>query len=743
MLFRLIKYHIFALLVFGSLISVDKGNCSHADESPKNVLLLNSYHQGMSWVDHVTTGVHDIITPETSDVILFIENMDTKHNPSPDYLRTLRNLYKSKYAEVDFDLILASDNNAYDFLRSYRSELFGEVPVVFCGVNDFHEDQLSGLSKFTGVIEGLSATETVEIALKNHPGTKEIFVINDYLKTGRAAQKEISQQLEPFSSQLKIRYNDNLSLTELENQLARLGKGVVVLLGGYFSDRDGYYVTYEQIGRILAESSHVPIYCLVEFNLGEGVVGGRVVDGLSQGQAMAGIGMRILYGEDADAIPVVKKNVNRSIFNYEELKRFGIDEKLLPGDALITNLPSPVYEVEKEALWTSFVIFTVVFGLMIWLVYLLNRNEKIKKRLEQSESYNRMIFEESPVGIAFCRMNGELLDVNSAYANIVGYSIEELRNISYLDLTPDEYAELETEKLAMLEEEGYFGPYEKDYITRDGGRVPVRASVRLLQKENDEPYILASVEDISKEKLEQARTARMSHLASLGELAAGVAHEINNPINGVINYSQFFLNRFDPPKEEQEILRRIIKEGTRVADIVTNLLNYSRKDSSRLEEVTLLDVVSGTLSLFNNQLMKEGIELSLVAEDYVPTVFGRLSDLERLVMNLVSNSRYALNQKPSAESGPGKMIEIAVQNLRRGKESWARISVEDNGTGIPEEYLEKVFNPFMTTKPAGDGTGLGLSICYQIVQAHNGIIDIESEAGFYTRVTIDLPPFSS
>jgi len=692
----------------------------------------------MTWVDRITTAVVQGLESEYDDIIFHIENMDSKRNPSPAYQRTLYALYKQKFAGVSFDLILASDNNAFDFLRTYREDLFGEVPVVFGGVNDFSDDQIADIRNFTGVAEVFDAARTVEQALKNHPGTKEIFIINDYLKTGRAWENDIRKQLRPLSASVQFTYAENYTLEELEEHIANLPPHALVLLGVYFSDRDGRYLTYEQVGKMLSRKSRVPVYCLLNFNIGDGVVGGNVIDGFSQGQAMAEIGLRILKGEDPNGIPVVKTGVNRNIYNYKEMVRFNIDEKSLPPDSVFINKPSPVYQVDKRTAWMAVLIIGCVVSLILWLSYLLVKNERIKRRLKESEAYNRTIFEESPIGLAFCGLDGELLDVNSAYAGILGYPAEELIGRSYMEFTPQGYEEQEDNKLEMLKKHGRFGPFEKQYRNRAGELVPIRVSCAMLGSPKGQ-YNLASVENISQEKQDQIRAAQMSHLASMGELAAGVAHEINNPINGVINYAQLCLNRYSPPGEGEEFLRRIIKEGKRVADIVKNLLHYSHQNSSPPELVNLQDVLSEALTLFSAQLQKEGISLDVEVEGELPPVYGRFTELERVLINLVSNSRYALNQKYGPETDPLKVLTISLSTFLQEDQSYVRMCVKDSGVGIPEQIIDKVFNPFLTTKPSGDGTGLGLNICHQIISDHNGMITIESRENDYTHVMLDLP----
>jgi len=245
--------------------------------------------------------------------------------------------------------------------------------------------------------------------------------------------------------------------------------------------------------------------------------------------------------------------------------------------------------------------------------------------------------------------------------------------------------------------------------------------------------------DITEKKAKEAGALQLSHLASLGEMAAGVAHEINNPIGGVINYAQIFKNRYSPDEKGAELLDRIIKEGTRIASIVTSLLHYSYQGDSRVEMVSLLDVVAESMNLFQARLGREEIEIDLMVDSNVPAIRGNFQQLEQVVMNLVSNASYALNKKHPDGSNIKKKIQISIAEFPNDHWPHVRLQVRDEGTGIPEDLINKVMHPFITTKPAGDGTGLGLNVCYRIIKQHEGRIHVESKFGEFTEVTVDLP----
>lgn len=259
-----------------------------------------------------------------------------------------------------------------------------------------------------------------------------------------------------------------------------------------------------------------------------------------------------------------------------------------------------------------------------------------------------------------------------------------------------------------------------------------------VKSENVVTKVVLIAEDVT-EKLEGERQrSRASQLAALGELAAGVAHEINNPISGVINYAQLISNHTTEGSRENDLARRIIKEGDRIATIVRELLIFAREESRDKKIVSVREALAEALLLCESQLRKEAIDLQIDLPSDLPRVESRSHQIQQLFLNLISNSRHALAEKypgPHAD----KILLVSGRQLELEGRPFVRLKVRDHGTGIPPEMLERVMTPFVTTKPAGIGTGLGLSISFEIAKKHDGLLSIASEQGAWTEVTIDLP----
>ncbi|GAB4559025.1 MAG: hypothetical protein Tsb0017_14860 [Geothermobacteraceae bacterium] len=250
-------------------------------------------------------------------------------------------------------------------------------------------------------------------------------------------------------------------------------------------------------------------------------------------------------------------------------------------------------------------------------------------------------------------------------------------------------------------------------------------------------HAVVAMKDVTDQVLLQEETLRASQLAALGELAAGVAHEINNPINGIINYAQILVNISAADSRTAEVADRILHEGDRIADIVTHLLNFARPDKNKRVPVPIKELFDNALALIGTMLTKDSIRYHVDIEPNLPPVLCNPQKTEQVLLNLLTNARYALNEK---YVGPADNKKITM-SAKRTDGGTLCIQVRDEGTGISELNLARIFTPFFSTKPAGKGTGLGLSISKRIIEELDGTLKIDSKQGDYTCVTIELPAY--
>jgi len=282
------------------------------------------------------------------------------------------------------------------------------------------------------------------------------------------------------------------------------------------------------------------------------------------------------------------------------------------------------------------------------------------------------------------------------------------------------------------------GQVEQAFTKTDDGRSWHVRAFPVCNKDGERINVISLASDVTRQRQLEQEASRANHLASLGELAAGVAHEINNPINGIINYAQILADDGQIGEDNREVLRGITEEGERIANIVYNLLSFARDRQETKTPVRLGDVLSAALALTESQLRKDMILLDINVDPGLPLVNAHFQQLQQVILNIISNARYALNQR-YPEGHEGKTFAIRSEIVQDAGEARVMLVFHDGGTGIPAYQLPKILDPFYTTKPSGAGTGLGLSISHGIIEDHGGRLDIDSVEGCYTKVTIELP----
>ncbi|NOR25535.1 MAG: PAS domain-containing protein [Desulforhopalus sp.] len=251
--------------------------------------------------------------------------------------------------------------------------------------------------------------------------------------------------------------------------------------------------------------------------------------------------------------------------------------------------------------------------------------------------------------------------------------------------------------------------------------------------------ILLVARELTSAEMRKADSLRTAQMAAIGELAAGVAHEVNNPITGIINFAQLLLDDSEKNSLQAELLGRIVNEGERIALITKNLLSFARETETGNEPIDLLQVIRDSLSLVKHQCKKDGIKIQTDYPEDPCQISGNFTQLQQVILNLISNARFALNER-YPNTSPDKKIEISCGSFIKEKnKTIIQICIKDSGTGIPQGILKRLFEPFFTTKPSGKGTGLGLSISYGIVQDHGGTIKVDSIMHKYTKMIIELP----
>lgn len=346
----------------------------------RNILLLHSYHKGLAWTDQITDGVRTVLDTCALDYELHIEYMDSKRRPPATIFPILQELYQTKYQESQPDVIILADNNALSFVLERREVLFPGAPIVFCGINNFKDSLLVGQANITGVAEEINVKQNLEMILDLWPNTKQIVVINDRTPTGILNQQKFEASAKDFSDRLAIRELVDVSVTELSDSLKSLPQDAAVIVFTFHWDRDRHHYSIADYLALIDDNCNLPLFSFWEHYLGQGITGGKVINGRTQGLIAAQMALEILYGTPAGDIPVIKDSTCVAMFDYNELRQFGIDESKLPPHSVIIGKPISAYSRYQGVIWTTAL---AIIGL-IALIIILTLNIFYRRRAEQS-----------------------------------------------------------------------------------------------------------------------------------------------------------------------------------------------------------------------------------------------------------------------------------------------------------------------------------------------------------------------
>ncbi|GEM_PF-1326966 len=378
----------------------------------------------------------------------------------------------------------------------------------------------------------------------------------------------------------------------------------------------------------------------------------------------------------------------------------------------------------------------------------ISEQKRATEALLESEQFNRTLIESSPIGLVLSREDGSLVDVNSAYAAIIGYSREAVFALDYWEITPKAYAEAEHAHMEQLKHDGRFGPFEKEFIHKDGYLVPVRVAGLLLKK-GAEPFVWSIVEDITEQKRSEETLIRAKQMAesanvSKSQFIANMSHELRTPLNAIIGYGEML--REDAEAEElphySEDLVKILSSARHLLGLINDVLDLSKIEAGKMEVYNelfdvrmMLDEVLGTVQPMIEQAQNT-LALDFNAE--LGKIFADATKVRQILLNLLSNAN------KFTESGK---ITFSCF-IERTKESshtneWIVFRITDEGIGMTEEQQKKLFQAFTqadasTTRKYG-GTGLGLVITKRFTEMMRGQISVESEYGRGSTFMVRLP----
>lgn len=396
---------------------------AQADKPRKNVLILNSYHDGYAWSDDIVTGLRNVFAESQYLVDLQIEYMDTKRFATPERARALFEFYRAKFKDSAFDLVIASDDFSYNFILEYQDRLLPGLPVVFCGVNDFDPEKLKGKTNITGLVENVDFEATLRLAARLHPGYHNMIVIGDRSVTGMAIQGQLRKVAPRLKGTLEFEYWDDLPLSTMLDQLRALPKNTLIYVIPMYLEHEGKLYAADEVLEIISANVSLPVYSCWRFLLNHGSVGGKLHSGADHGRLAGALALRILAGAVPGNIPVVERFDDPYVFDYRVLRKLDIPLSKLPSGAEIINEPYRFYTIDKGLFWTIMVSLVTLVFILVLLVTSIIQRRRIQERVNDQLSFLKILMDAIPLPIYSLDQRGAFQETSWGMVSSTSWSM--------------------------------------------------------------------------------------------------------------------------------------------------------------------------------------------------------------------------------------------------------------------------------------------------------------------------------
>ena len=721
------------------LFSILFFNYLFANQS-KEVLLIHSYHKGYAWTDDISNSIEKNFAKH-QNIELTTVYMDTKRIDDSLYLENLSKLYKQQFFDRKFDLIIISDNNAFDFIEKYYDYLFKDTPILFCGINNYNKNMLEKLNfkNISGVAEDVDIEKNFELISKLHPNLKSLLIINDTSITGYAVKKDLAKIIEKYKKRFNIEYTDNLDISDLKIKVSKLEKSnSAILFVLLFKDTTGKYFTHKQSFEEVKKVSEVPIYGLWDFYLNSGMVGGLLTSGISQGETVSKMALDVLNGKDIKDIPILEKSPNLYIFNYNELKRFNLDVYKYVENPIIINEPTSIYKEHIKFFIITIIIIALLSIIVVILKANIQRREKLELELSNRIEFDKVLLDTIPNPIYYKNVEGKFLGCNTSFTSLVNCSRDEVIGKTAFDFFPLPIATKNT----LIDQEllNTFSTSTSEftfYTTSNEMKHIILNKAVYKNIDGSVGGIVCIMDDITERIQQKQFLIQQSKLAEMGDMIAAIAHQWNEPLvelSALIQDIQTsYLLKELKDKNVKEFVNDSMVQIKYMSKTLTDFRNFL-KPSTKKQLFSISKALTEINEIIGKQVFYSNIKMNFNYKNKNEEllIYGYENEFKQVLLNIINNAKNKIVENCLPLNKKGN-INI---NIKRCS-TFNTIEIIDDAGAIDEKVINSIFDPYFTTKQ--DGMGLGLYMAKVIIEEKmRGSITVRNDEN-HVIFTIKLP----
>ena len=672
--------------------------------SGKEILLLHSYNNGLKWSDNITQGVRDILD-KYPEYELTIEFMDSKKIDTDEYSNNLLSLYTKKFSNRKYAVVITVDNYAYEFTLSHHKDIFNNSPIVFCGVENFNEKTIpNDLKKYiTGVVEYKEIEKNINLISKTITDLNTLYIISDDSFSSLAIKNQILEEMQKFEKNFKIVFDNQIDIDTITDKINSLPKNSAILFTSLYRDKNKKYIPYNQI-RTLFKSSKYPVFALNKIHLDEGVIGGIVVDPIEQGILAAKKTIEIIDGKEPSLI-AISKPVSKYYFDYNVLEKFSLSHSKIPILATVINKPKSFFEENRKFIDSVFLLMPLFILLIIGLIVNITKRIRLEIKLVEQNKLDSVLLNNIKGAVYWKSKDDKILGCNDSLCRMLNLSRKDIIGHEISLVMPEVCNKIDNKNgfIEEIEAELNFKHRKVDALIRRR---------KYFNKNNEEAGVVTIISDITQiKKLENQRKKneqfiiQRSKLSEIGEMMTSIAHQWKTPLIEISTIAQELLYKRSKKEFTKEDSQEFVDEIMTQVQYMTKTIDDFRsfiKPSLQKSQFEVNSAMDELLRVVEHNIKYNYIKVEVNYEDNKRfNIYGYPNEFKQTILSIINNSRDSILKRRKTQEFDGLItIDISSKNNK------TILSIKDNGIGIKDEDLERIFAPFFTSKKNGDGFGL-------------------------------------
>ncbi|WP_421715902.1 ABC transporter substrate binding protein [Arcobacter arenosus] len=683
------------------------------------ILIINSYHKGYEFSDSIVKGIEEVVYPYTNIDINTLY-MDSKRVTSKEYFSNLEKLYSVQLKNREYDLIVAIDRFAYDFVLDVHEKFFKDKPVLAVGIENFYEEKAIKYGvkdKVSALLERRDLKSNVKVIKRLIPNLQKLYIINDKSENALHTEPLIQELFEDFDGDYELIYLKEDDLESLKEKFQVEDENSAALFIRFYKNKDGKLNNNREIENFI-DNSKIPIFITDSIFIKKGAVGGRIVDLYRFGKASGEMALDILYGKEHKV--VIFKDLNY-VFDSKKLEQFILPVSVLDVDYEIVNKRETFYDKNRGFIEVVFKLIPLLLFLILGLIHNIYKRKQTEKELRQRIDFDAVLLNAIDSPIFWQDEKGFIVDSNSQFCSLLKlkcdqiYGCDEIYGKKLEDFSSNPNVLLIIDVLEKYKQNKKENYEFKFYDLSGEKKFYLLKQEKFEDKKSKTEGTVTIFTDVTKERevaMEKQRNRQFviqqSKLAEIGEVFSSIAHQWKSPLIEITAIAQelFYTRKCDGCNKNEKEDESFVKDIMNQVTYMTNTINDFQKfimPSNKKKEFNIYDAVKSVLEIINHNIKYNNIKINIdVKDDTKLNVFGYKNEIMQSFLNIVNNAKDALLEKNDYKN---RNIEIKLFNENK----YLVITIKDNAGGIDEKSINDIFNPYFTTKENGHGIGLYMS----------------------------------